>query len=50
MDFEEFLWATGNDMLMDLIRKYAERKTMGQAFHRQALDTFRLYMIVGGMP
>ena len=27
MDFEEFLWATGNDMLMDLIRKmYAERK------------------------
>ena len=51
MDFEEFLWATGNDMLMDLIRKmYAERKPMGPAFHRQALDAFRLYMIVGGMP
>ena len=51
MDFEEFLWATGNDMLMDLIRKmYAERKPMGQVFHRQAMDTFRLYMIVGGMP
>jgi len=39
MDFEEFLWATGNDMLMDLIRKmYAERKPMGQVFHRQAMD------------
>lgn len=51
MDFEEFLWATGNDMLMDLIRKmYTERKPMGQAFHRQAMDAFRLYMIVGGMP
>ncbi len=51
MDFEEFLWATGNDMLMDLIRKmYAERKPMGPAFHRQAMDAFRLYMIVGGMP
>ena len=51
MDFEEFLWATGNDMLMDLIRKmYAEHKPMGQAFHRQAMDAFRLYMIVGGMP
>ena len=51
MDFEEFLWATGNDMLMDLIRKMSvERKPMGQAFHRKAMDAFRLYMIVGGMP
>ena len=51
MDFEEFLWATGKDMLMDLIRTmYAEKKPMGQVFHRQAMDAFRLYMIVGGMP
>ena len=51
MDFEEFLWATGNDMLMDFIRKmYSEHKPMGPAFHRQAMDAFRLYMIVGGMP
>lgn len=51
MDFEEFLWATGNDMLMDLIRQmYAEQKPMGQVFHRQAMDAFRQYMIVGGMP
>jgi len=51
MDFEEFLWATGNDMLMDLIRKmYVEQKPMGQLFHRKAMDAFRLYMIVGGMP
>ena len=51
MDFEEFLWAIGNDMLMDLIRKqYIEGKPMGQVFHRQAMDAFRLYMIVGGMP
>ena len=51
MDFEEFLWATDNAMLMDLIRKmHAERKPMGEAFHRKAMDAFRLYMIVGGMP
>ena len=51
MDFEEFLWATGNDMLMELIRKmYAEGKPMGQAFHRQAMNAMRLYMLVGGMP
>lgn len=51
MDFEEFLWAMGNDMLMDLIRKnYERQKPMGQAMHRKAMDYFRQYMIVGGMP
>lgn len=51
MDFEEFLWATGNETLMDLIRKmYEDCKPMGQVFHRQAMDAFRKYMIVGGMP
>lgn len=51
MDFEEFLWATGNETLMELIRKmYEDCKPMGQVFHRQAMDAFRKYMIVGGMP
>ncbi len=51
MDFEEFLWATGNETLMDLIRKmYEDHKPMGQVFHRQAMNAFRKYMIVGGMP
>ena len=51
MDFEEFLWAMGNETLMDFIRKmFEEKRPMGQMFHRQALDAFRLYMIVGGMP
>lgn len=51
MDFEEFLWAMGNDMLMDIIRKhYDARKPLGQAMHRKAMDYFRQYLIVGGMP
>ena len=51
LDFEEFLWAMGNDMLMDIIRKcYTEKRAMGQAMHRKAMDYFRQYMIVGGMP
>lgn len=51
MDFEEFLWATDNEMLMDLIRQmFAEKRPMGQTFHRRAMDAFRLYLIVGGMP
>ncbi len=51
MDFEEFLWALGNDTLMDIIRKnYLDKKPMGQALHRKAMDYFRQYLIVGGMP
>ena len=51
MDFEEFLWAMGNDNLMELIRKcFNEKKALGEVFHRKAMDYFRQYMIVGGMP
>lgn len=51
MDFEEFLWALGNETLMPLIKKcYKEKKPLGQAMHRKAMDYFRQYMIVGGMP
>lgn len=51
LDFEEFLWALDNETLMDLIRMcFAEKKPMGQALHRKAMDYFRQYLIVGGMP
>lgn len=51
MDFEEFLWALGNDTLMDIIRKnFEEKNAMGQILHRKAMDYFRQYLIVGGMP
>jgi len=51
LDFEEFLWAIGNDMLMDLIDKcFKETKPLGQAIHRKAMDYFRGYLIVGEMP
>lgn len=51
LDFEEFLWALGNDTLMDFIRLcFEKRKPLGQALHRKAMDYFRQYLIVGGMP
>ncbi len=51
MDFEEFLWAMDNEVLMDMIRKfYNEKREMGQLLHRKAMDYFRQYLIVGGMP
>ena len=50
MDFEEFLWALGDDMIMDYVGKcYAEKRPLG-GLHRKVLDYFRTYMIVGGMP
>ncbi len=51
MDFEEFLWALGNDNIMEIIRNhFNDRKEMGQIMHRKAMDYFRQYLIVGGMP
>lgn len=51
LDFEEFLWALGNDMLMPFIKEqFDKKKPMGQALHRKAMDFFRQYIIVGGMP
>ena len=51
MDFEEFLWALGNDNLINFIKMcYEGKKPLGQAMHRKVMDYFRQYMIVGGMP
>ena len=51
LDFEEFLWALDNETLMPLIQTcYEKKQPMGQALHRTAMDYFRQYMMVGGMP
>lgn len=51
MDFEEFLWASGDRVLMDFIRDcYEKQKPLGPLMHRKAIDLFRQYLIVGGMP
>lgn len=50
MDFEEFLWAIGDDMLMPYIdESYHKLKPMGP-IHRKAMEKWRLYMLIGGMP
>ena len=51
MDFEEFLWANGNSMLADLVRKrYVERRPLGKDLHEKAKSLARQHMVVGGMP
>lgn len=51
MDFEEFLWASGNEVIMNNIKKAYEDKTqLGDAVHRKIMEYFKQYMIIGGMP
>lgn len=51
MDFEEFLWAMGNDTLMDFIRKCFNEKTpLTDVMHRKVMDYYKQYLIIGGMP
>ena len=51
MDFEEFLWAMGEEAIIQLIKnQFAKLKPLGLDMHRKAMTLFRQYMIVGGMP
>ncbi len=50
MDFEEFLWAMGDEILMPFIRTRFDKRLPMETFHRRAMDYFRQYLIVGGMP
>ena len=50
LDYEEFMWATGNDVGLSILRQFWDKKVpLGQA-HRQQMRDLRLYMLVGGMP
>lgn len=51
MDFEEFLMANGNQGLIDEIYKcYNDNIPMDTVLHEKALNLYRLYLCVGGMP
>ena len=50
MDYEEFLWAVGDNTSYDIIKKFYEmEKPLGQQTNRKLLRSFRLYMLIGGM-
>ena len=51
LDFEEFLWAMGDEATYPLIKRCFETKTpLGAALHRKIMNDFRQYILVGGMP
>ncbi len=50
-DFEEFLWANGDDLTIPMLKQFFDtKKPLGQALHKKVMNQFRLYMVVGGMP
>ncbi len=50
-DFEEFLWAMGEELLAEHIRAcYEDGKALEQKTHAKAMRCFREYLLVGGMP
>ena len=51
MDFEEFLVAMNQEMLIDLIKDcYKNNKQITSTIHEKALNLYRIYLITGGMP
>ena len=51
MDYEEFLWALGDEVTTPLLHEcFASKRALGEAVHRRQMQQFRLYMLIGGMP
>ena len=50
LDYEEFMWATGKEVGLSILRQFWDKRIpLGQA-HRLQMRDLRLYMLVGGMP
>jgi predicted AAA+ superfamily ATPase len=51
MDFEEFLWAMNMEKLAELVKDHFNNdEAMPDAMHNVALEMYKKYFIVGGMP
>lgn len=51
MDFEEYLWATGDKTTIPFLKKhFEERKQLQEDIHRSVLLDFYRYLAIGGMP
>ena len=51
LDFEEFLWAIDQKALAEEIRDcFTSNRPIATLFHEQALELYRTYLCIGGMP
>lgn len=52
LDFEEWLWANGvgEDLISQMRNCFVQKQSLAEPLHRQIMDLFRRYLLVGGMP
>jgi predicted AAA+ superfamily ATPase len=51
LDFEEFLWALNERRLCEEVKiAFDQNEPLPAALHEKALDLYKLYLIIGGMP
>lgn len=51
LDLEEFLWARGREVLCEEIRRaYKAMEPLPDALHQEAIELYREYLLIGGMP
>lgn len=51
LDFEEYLWARGKELLSEEIwNAYRTMERLSEPFHKEAVELYREYLLVGGMP
>ena len=51
LDFEVYLWARGKEFLSEEIRAaYDAMEPLPDALHQEAIELYREYLIIGGMP
>lgn len=51
MDFEEWLWANGEESTMDVLREFFRKcEPLGFYAHKSMMEKFLTYLVVGGMP
>ena len=51
MDFEEYLWARGKELLSkEICAAYGAMEPLPDALRQEAIELYREYLIIGGMP
>lgn len=52
LDFEEWLWANGvgEELIAQMRNCFEQKQSLSESIHRQMMDLFRRYLLVGGMP
>jgi hypothetical protein len=51
LDFEEFLWACGDQILAQAIREhYTSMQPLEVPIHNKAIERYKQYLVLGGMP